>query len=69
MPAEKYYTYVIEFRSPAYPRSLKLEIRKEALRPENEEAIAYSPSYFTAGPAPRFYPKGDDGFKNKGLGE
>jgi predicted nucleotidyltransferase component of viral defense system len=41
--AEKYYTYVIEFRSPAFPRSLKVEIRKEALMPENEEAIAYSP--------------------------
>lgn len=34
---------MIEFRSPAFPRSLKVEIRKEALIPENEEAIAYSP--------------------------
>jgi len=39
----KFYTLIFEFRSPAYPRSLKVEIRKEPRRPETEQAIAFSP--------------------------
>jgi len=28
--AEKHYTYLLEIRSPRYPRSIKIEIRKES---------------------------------------
>lgn len=41
--AEKFHTLVFEFRSPDYPRSLKIEIRKGSERLETEQAIAYSP--------------------------
>lgn len=41
--AEKFATFVFELRSPAYPRSLKVEIRKETRQLETEQAIAYSP--------------------------
>lgn len=40
---QKFYTLIFEFRSSAYPRSLKIEIRKEPRRPETEQAIAFSP--------------------------
>jgi predicted nucleotidyltransferase component of viral defense system len=41
--ANKFYTLIFELRSPNYPRSLKIEIRKESRKPETEQAIAYSP--------------------------
>jgi len=41
--AEKFYTILFELRSPDYPQSLKIEIRKEHESPETEQAIAYSP--------------------------
>lgn len=43
---EKYYSYVFEIKSPAYPRHLKLEIRKhEFCRPDSktELNVAFSP--------------------------
>jgi predicted nucleotidyltransferase component of viral defense system len=40
--ADKFYTLLIELKSPAYPRSLKLEIRKGAGAVRTEQAIAYS---------------------------
>jgi len=39
--AEKFYTFVIELKSPEYPRSLKLEMRKQIMA-TTEMAIAYS---------------------------
>ena len=41
--AKKHYTLLFEMRSPIYPRSLKLEIRKELKNIIPEQAIAYSP--------------------------
>jgi predicted nucleotidyltransferase component of viral defense system len=41
--AEKFYTLVVELRSTAYPRALKIEIRKEGTPVHTEKAIAYSP--------------------------
>ena len=40
--AKKFYTILFELKSPAYPRSLKLEIRKEAKKIHVEQVIAYS---------------------------
>ena len=40
--ANKFYTLLFEIRSKDYPRSLKIEIRKEARRIRTEQAIAYS---------------------------
>ncbi len=39
---DKFYTLLVEMKSPAYPRSLKLEIRKNAGTVRTEQAIAYS---------------------------
>jgi len=39
--ANKFYTLLFEIRSKDYPRSLKIEIRKEARRIRTEQAIAY----------------------------
>lgn len=39
---DKFFTLVFEVRSAAYPRNLKVEIRKEAKQVAFEEAIAYS---------------------------
>jgi hypothetical protein len=41
--ANKFYTILFEISSPNYPRSLKIEIRKEAKDFRYEESIAYSP--------------------------
>ncbi len=41
--ANKFYTLLFELRSKAYPRSLKIEIRKEVKKVKTEQAIAYSP--------------------------
>jgi predicted nucleotidyltransferase component of viral defense system len=41
--ADKFYTLLFELRSKVYPRSLKIEIRKEAKKVKTEQAIAYSP--------------------------
>jgi predicted nucleotidyltransferase component of viral defense system len=41
--ADKFHTLIFEFRSPAYPRTLKIEIRKRSENLETEQAIAYSP--------------------------
>lgn len=41
--AIKHYTLLYEIKSKDYPRSLKLEIRKEAKKVVTEPAIAYSP--------------------------
>lgn len=41
--ADKFHTLIFELRSPAYPRSLKIEIRKGSERLKTEQAIAYSP--------------------------
>ncbi len=38
----KFYTILFELRSPNYPRSLKIEIRKEPKKVKIETAIAYS---------------------------
>jgi predicted nucleotidyltransferase component of viral defense system len=38
----KFYTILLELKSPHYPRSLKIEIRKEAKSFQTEQAIAYS---------------------------
>lgn len=40
--ADKFYTMLFELRSKDYPRSLKLEIRKEKKRINIEQSIAYS---------------------------
>lgn len=40
--AEKFYTIVFELRSPDYPRSLKLEIRRKVKKINVEQVIAYS---------------------------
>lgn len=40
--AEKFYTILFELKSPAYPRSLKLEIRREVKKIHVEQVIAYS---------------------------
>lgn len=40
---EKFYTLVFEIRSPSYPQSLKIEIRKQPRKVETEQAIAFSP--------------------------
>lgn len=40
--ANKFYTLLFEIRSKDYPRSLKIEIRKEIKRIKTEQAIAYS---------------------------
>jgi len=44
--ADKFHTLLIELKTTAYPRSLKLEIRKGAEKVKTEQAIAYS-SYST----------------------
>ena len=41
--ADKVHTLLYELRSPAYPRSLKIEIRKESEKVKTEQAIAFSP--------------------------
>jgi len=41
--ADKFYTLLFELRSKDYPRSLKIEIRKEDKKINTEQAIAYSP--------------------------
>ena len=41
--AEKFYTLIIELKSPNFPRSLKVEIRKNMEIAATEQAIAYSP--------------------------
>jgi predicted nucleotidyltransferase component of viral defense system len=40
--AEKFFTILFELRSPDYPRSLKLEIRKNVKKIHVEQVIAYS---------------------------
>ena len=40
--AKKFYTILFELKSPAYPRSLKLEIRREIKYIHTEQVIAYS---------------------------
>jgi predicted nucleotidyltransferase component of viral defense system len=40
--ADKFHTLVIELKSPDYPRSLKLEMRKGVKMTKTERAIAYS---------------------------
>lgn len=40
--ADKYYTLLIELKSSEYPRSLKLEIRKDVGKVRTEQAIAFS---------------------------
>lgn len=40
--ADKFYTLLFEIRSKNYPRSLKIEIRKEKKKIKTEKAIAYS---------------------------
>lgn len=40
--AEKFYTILFELRSPDYPRSLKLEIRRKVKKIHVEQVIAYS---------------------------
>ena len=40
--AEKFYTILFELRSPDYPRSLKVEIRREVKKIHVEQVIAYS---------------------------
>ena len=40
--AQKFYTLLFEIRSSVYPRSLKIEIRKEPRKIKIEQAIAYS---------------------------
>lgn len=41
--AEKFHTLIVELRSPTYPRSLKIEIRKKVEEFNTESAIAHSP--------------------------
>jgi predicted nucleotidyltransferase component of viral defense system len=40
--AKKFYTILFELKSSAYPRSLKLEIRREVKKIRTEQVIAYS---------------------------
>lgn len=40
--ANKYFTILFELKSPAYPRALKIEIRKETKKIKTESSIAYS---------------------------
>jgi len=40
--ADKFYTVLFELKSKDYPRSLKIEIRKEIKKVKTEQAIAYS---------------------------
>ncbi|MBU4472856.1 MAG: nucleotidyl transferase AbiEii/AbiGii toxin family protein [Candidatus Omnitrophica bacterium] len=40
--ANKFYTLLFEIKSKGYPRSLKIEIRKETKKIKTEQAIAYS---------------------------
>jgi len=40
--ANKFYTLLYEIKSKQYPRSLKIEIRKEIKKVKSEQAIAYS---------------------------
>lgn len=40
--AEKFYTILFELKSPGYPGSLKLEIRREVKKIRTEQVIAYS---------------------------
>ncbi len=40
--ADKFYTLLFELKSKDYPRSLKIEIRKETKKVQVEQAIAYS---------------------------
>jgi hypothetical protein len=42
--ADKFHTLLFELRSPNFPRSLKIEIRKEAKKIQTEQSIAFSPS-------------------------
>ncbi len=42
--ANKRYSIVVELKSPAYPRSLKIEIRKDVSAVKTEMNIAYSPA-------------------------
>ena len=42
--ANKYYTILFELKSPQFPRSLKIEIRKEARVIKTDTSIAYSPN-------------------------
>ena len=41
--ADKFYSLVFDLKSPLYPRSLKIEIRKGPKKAQTEQAIAYSP--------------------------
>ncbi len=41
--ADKFHSLLVELKSPQYPRSLKLEIRKDSVATATEQAIAYSP--------------------------
>ena len=41
--ADKFYTLIVELKSPDYPRSLKVEMRKNVNIAATEQAIAYSP--------------------------
>lgn len=40
--AHKFRTILIEFRNPVYPRSLKIEIRKELKKIKSQESISFS---------------------------
>ena len=42
--ADKFHTLLFELRSPVFPRSLKIEIRKEVKKIQTEQSIAFSPS-------------------------
>lgn len=42
--ANKHYTILFELKSPQFPRSLKIEIRKEAKIIKTDTSIAYSPN-------------------------
>lgn len=41
--ADKFYTLIVELKSPDYPRSLNVEMRKSVNIIDTEQAIAYSP--------------------------
>jgi len=43
--ANKHFTILFELKSPQFPRSLKIEIRKEARAIKTDMSIAYSPNY------------------------
>lgn len=43
--ADKFYTLIVELKSTDYPRSLKVEMRKNVNITATEQAIAYSPFY------------------------